>query len=108
MANQLKSGERPAVAEADQNKNDKGNLSWPKDATRTALPPASLVQVRTLTIISSELPILNGSAPLVSEGGTYAVEELKECVRDNLLNLGYARATVEDRVFPASHWKPHS
>jgi len=97
VANQLKSGERPAVAAADQSKNDMVNLPWPKDATRTALRPASRVQVRTLTIISSELPITERlGTTRALEGGTYEVEELKERVQDNLRNLGYARATVEE------------
>jgi beta-lactamase regulating signal transducer with metallopeptidase domain len=97
VANQLKSSGRPAVAEADQSKSDKVNLSPSKDATRTALPPVSLVQVRTLTIISSELPITERlRTTRALEGGTYEVEELKERVQDNLRNMGYARATVED------------
>ena len=95
VADQLKSGERPAVAETDQSTNDKVNQSWPKDATRTALPPASLVQVRTLTIISSALPRAERlRITRALEGGTYEVEELKERVLRNLRDLGYARATA--------------
>jgi outer membrane protein assembly factor BamA len=60
-------------------------------------PPASLVHVRTLTIISSGLP---GSERLriarALEGGTYTVEELKERVLRNLRDVGYARATAQE------------
>jgi hypothetical protein len=96
VADQFKSGARSAVAEEDQSNNYEVNLSWPKDATRIMLSPDSLVHVRTLTIISSNLPEAERlRTTRALEGRTYRVDEIKERVLRNLRDLGYARATAE-------------
>jgi beta-lactamase regulating signal transducer with metallopeptidase domain len=96
VADRFKSGERPAIADEDQNTNYDVNLRWPKDATRTPLSPDSLVHVRTLTIISSKLPEAERlRITRAVEDRTYRVDELKESVLRNLGDLGYARATAE-------------
>jgi hypothetical protein len=97
VTDRFKSGERPAVADADQNTNYEVNLRSPKDATRILLSPDSLVHVRTLTIIPSylsEAERLHITREV--EGRTYRVDELKESVLRNLGDLGYARATAEE------------
>ena len=97
VADRFKSGERSAVAEEDQSTKHGVNLSLTKDATRAVLPPASLVHLRTLTIISSNLPRADRlRVAHALEGGTFKVEELKERVLRNLYDLGYARATAEE------------
>ena len=97
VADQFKSGARSAVAEEDQSNNYEVNLLWPKDATRIMLSPDSLVHVRTLTIISSNLPAAERlRTTRALEGRTYRVDEIKERVLRNLRDLGYARATAEE------------
>jgi len=97
VADRFKSGERPAIVDADQNTNYEVNLRWPKDATRTLLSPDSLVHVRTLTIISSNLPEAERlRITRAVEGRTYRVDGLKVSVLRNLGDLGYARATAEE------------
>jgi beta-lactamase regulating signal transducer with metallopeptidase domain len=97
VADQFKSGERPAISEEDPSTKDAVNPPLLKGSTRVVLPPASLVHVQTLTIVSSNLPRaerLRVARGL--EGRTYEVEELRERVRRNLCDLGYARATAEE------------
>jgi outer membrane protein assembly factor BamA len=66
-------------------------------AQETVLPADSLVHVRTLTIISSNLPQAERlRTTRALEGGTYRVDELKERIQRSLQDLGYARATVEE------------
>ena len=56
-----------------------------------------VLRVRTLTIVSSELPD-SERMQIVSayQGKTYYLEELKERIRQDLRDLGYANAAVED------------
>ncbi len=97
VADRFKSRERPAVGEEDQSTKYAVILPWPKDASRILLSPDSLVHVRTLTIISTNLPEAERlRITRAVEGRTYRVDELKPSVLRNLGDLGYARATVEE------------
>jgi beta-lactamase regulating signal transducer with metallopeptidase domain len=97
VADRFKSGERPAVADADLNTNNEVNLWRPEDATQTLLSPDSLVHVRTLTIISSNLPEAERlRITRAVEGRTYRVDMLEVSVLRNLGDLGYAKATGEE------------
>jgi len=57
----------------------------------------TIFQVRTLTIVSSDLPD-SERMPIVNayQGKTYYLEELKERIGLDLRDLGYANAAVED------------
>ncbi|MGC2403024.1 MAG: POTRA domain-containing protein, partial [Acidobacteriaceae bacterium] len=92
VANQSKYGERPVAAGADQSTYD-ANLLWPKD---TALPPDLLVQVRTLTIISRDLPEEDRLRAIQTvEGRTYRFDELEKGILRNFQDIGYARAIAK-------------
>jgi hypothetical protein len=62
-----------------------------------APPPDSLVHVRTLTIVASDLSNVEllGTARAL-EGGTYSVKEVRERVLHDLKDLGYLRATAQE------------
>jgi Surface antigen variable number repeat len=74
------------------------NAAWAWQGT--VPPPDSLVQVRTLTILSSNLPDAERlRTARALEGRTYRVEELRERVLRNLQNFGYLKATAEEPQF---------
>ncbi len=69
-------------------------------ATQNSRPVA--VQVRTLTIVSGDLPEAERQDLIeIYGGGTYPLPELLERIRQNLRDLGYAKARV-DLLQPAS------
>jgi outer membrane protein assembly factor BamA len=74
------------------------NAAWAWQ--ETVPPPDSLVHVRTLTILSSDLPDAERiRTARALEGRTYRVDELRERVLHNLENSGYLKATVEEPRF---------
>ena len=65
-------------------------------AQRPAPSPDDPVLVRTLTIVSADLPEAERQQIVQKyQGHTYPLEELKERIRQNLRDLGYANARAE-------------
>lgn len=65
--------------------------------SQSAVSPADIaVQVRSLTIDSDDLPESDRiEIAQAYQGSTYPLEELKERIRQNVLDRGYAKARVE-------------
>jgi outer membrane protein assembly factor BamA len=73
--------------------------SWLGLAALAQAPAGPLdvqVQVRTLSIVSNDVPqLLQKNIVLAFQGKTYSLEELEERIRQNLRDMGYANAGVE-------------
>jgi outer membrane protein insertion porin family len=78
-------------------------------AQASAQAPEAAVQVRTLTIVASDLPEADRQRIEDSlQGGTYGLEELAERARQNLRDLGYYSAHVETPQLSAINEFPPS